>query len=220
VPQRESAYVPPTFGAEAFNCPQPGCGAYAHQTWAELGYSRGGWHSSQAVISTCQRCGGDGYWLRERLVDPPNAPAPLPHGEMPEPVQKDYMEAREVVATSPRSACALLRLALQKLCAELGQPGKNINADIGALVSDGLPAGVQQALDALRVIGNNAVHPGELDLSDDTETALALFDVMNYIVDQRIAQPKRLEALYDKLPEGAREAIAKRDAPSEEPSVE
>jgi hypothetical protein len=75
------------------------------------------------------------------------------------------------------------------------------------------PVEVQQALDVLRVVGNNAVHPGEFDVTDDTETALALCECLNVIVEQRIAQPKRIELLYSRLPEGAREAIVKRDAP-------
>jgi hypothetical protein len=36
--------------------------------------------------------------------------------------------------------------------------------------------------------------------------------MMNFIVENRITQPKHIEALYSKLPEGARLAIDKRDA--------
>ena len=57
----------------------------------------------------------------------------------------------------------------------LNESGKNLNYDIGNLVKKGVPEHVQKALDSLRVIGNNAVHPGELDLKDDVETAILLF---------------------------------------------
>jgi hypothetical protein len=97
----------------------------------------------------------------------------------------------------------------------LGEKGKNINDDIASLVRSGLDPSVQQALDALRVIGNNAVHPLELDLRDDTETVNALFGLLNFIVEDRIARPKKLTQLYQGLPEGAREAIERRDAPKE-----
>ncbi len=112
---------------------------------------------------------------------------------------------------SPRGACALLRLAVQKLCAELGEPGENINDDIASLVDKGLSVEVQQALDSLRVIGNSAVHPGEMDLTDDTETASALFELLNFIVEDRIAQPKKRAAIFEQLPPRAREAIQARD---------
>ncbi len=131
---------------------------------------------------------------------------------MPEDVKEDYEEARLVVEVSPRSAAALLRLALQKLMKHLGESGKNLNDDIANLVKKGLPEKIQKALDAVRVIGNNAVHPGELDLRDDKETALALFDLLNMIVEVMITQPKKVNEIYDKLPKGAKEAIEKRDS--------
>jgi predicted naringenin-chalcone synthase len=130
---------------------------------------------------------------------------------MPEEVQKDFEEARTIVMQSPRGACALLRLAVQKLCSELGESGTNINDDIAALVQKGLSVEVQQALDSLRVIGNNAVHPGEMDLTDDTETASALFELLNFIVEDRISQPKKREEIFAKLPAKAVAAIQRRD---------
>lgn len=116
-----------------------------------------------------------------------------------------------ILALSPRGACALLRLAVQKLCGELGESGKSIDKDIANLVDKGLDIEVQQALDSLRVIGNNAVHPGEMDLTDDTETATALFSLLNFIVEDRIAQPKKRKAIFDKLPDGAKAAIQRRN---------
>jgi hypothetical protein len=130
---------------------------------------------------------------------------------MPDDVLAEYREAADIVAVSPRGAGALLRLALQTLMPRLGESGKNLNDDIGALVQKGLPEAVQQALDSLRVIGNNAVHPLELDLREDTATATALFDLLNYIVEDRISRPAAFDSLYAKLPEGAKQGIERRD---------
>lgn len=127
-----------------------------------------------------------------------------------------------ILGRSPRGACALLRLALQKLCKELGEKGDDLNKDIANLVKKGLAKRVQQALDSLRVIGNNAVHPGEFDVTDDVETATALFECMNLIVDQMIAEPRRMDELYAKLPKGARDQIEvrdKTDGPGGEPNA-
>lgn len=117
----------------------------------------------------------------------------------------------QIVTRSPRGACALNRLAVQELADHLVSGDDRMNDKIATLVDQGLPVPVQQALDALRVIGN-AVHPGELDLRDDTDTAIALFECMNMIVEDRVAQPKRIADLYDKLPTAAKAAIQRRDS--------
>jgi hypothetical protein len=131
---------------------------------------------------------------------------------MPDDVKADYEEARRIVGLSPRGACALLRLGVQKLCASLGEKGRNIDDDIASLVEKGLPVEVQQALDSLRVIGNEAVHPGEMDLRDDVATATSLFGLLNFVVQDRIAGPKERRRLFGLLPERKREAIANRDS--------
>lgn len=142
----------------------------------------------------------------------PNAsPVELKHHDLPEDCHADYEEARDIVSRSPRGAVALLRLCLQKLMPYLGEEGKNINDDIKSLVAKGLPPMVQQALDVCRVVGNNAVHPGELDIHDTPEIAHQLFRMINFIVADRIARPKEIQALYAQLPQGAIAAIAKRD---------
>lgn len=138
------------------------------------------------------------------LVQPPNP-------DLPNEIQSDYEEAKAILERSPRGAAALLRLCIQKLCIHLGEKGKNLNDDIGALVRKGLPVSVQQALDIVRVIGNNAVHPGELDLGDDSETAKALFHLLNLISDAMLTQPRKIEELYETLPKTSRDAIDKRD---------
>jgi hypothetical protein len=70
---------------------------------------------------------------------------------------------------------------------------------------------VQKALDTVRVIGNDAVHPGTIDLRDDPATATALFKLVNIIVEKMISEPREIEDLYAGLPEAKREAIEQRD---------
>lgn len=87
-----------------------------------------------------------------------------------------------------------------------------MNTDIGNLVKNkNLPAKVQQSLDALRVIGNEAVHPGQLDLKDDTKTATSLFRLVNFIAEKMISEPKEIEAIYSKIPENKKKQIEERD---------
>jgi hypothetical protein len=135
----------------------------------------------------------------------------LPNSDLNDDIIADYNEAASIVARSPRGAAALLRLCVQKLCGQVGESGSNINGDIAKLVEKGLPVQIQQSLDIVRVIGNNAVHPGQLDLKDDAETASRLFQLVNLIADQMITQPRKISELYQGLPEDARKAIEKRD---------
>jgi len=206
-------YYPPKYHDSKFHCPH--CQVFAAQTWGNLFHvssnSRGVNPAPGMEYSICTHCSQWSYWYLEKMVVPPVSTAPPPHGDMPKECLSEYQEARAIVAVSPRAAAALLRLALQKLMSVLGESGRNINEDVGNLVKKGLPVLVQQALDICRVVGNNAVHPGEIELNDTPETAHSLFDMMNLIVEDRIARPRQVEVLYNQLPEGARQAIEARD---------
>jgi len=146
------------------------------------------------------------------MIYPENAGIPLPNPDLSEEIKEDYYEARKIVNRSPRGAAALLRVAIQKLCIQLKQPGKDLNADIANLVKGGLPPTIQQSLDAVRVIGNEAVHPGVLNLKDDMGTAVKLFELINIIVETMITVPKKVKELYDSLPQNKIDQIAKRDS--------
>jgi hypothetical protein len=147
------------------------------------------------------------------MTHPDSSSAPLPNADLPEDIRTDYEEARSIINRSSRGAAALLRLCVQKLCKHLGEPGKDINADIKALVKKGLNPTIQKSLDIVRVIGNEAVHPGQIDLRDRPETAVHLCQLINIIAEAMITQPKMIEQLYAGLPATKRDQIQERDAP-------
>ena len=205
-----SKFYPPTDKAQQFHCIH--CGVFAKQRWNALFYFEGrGYSKSPITYCCCDHCDQLAYWYDGRMIIPAEAPVPPPHPDMPASVVGEYQEARSVFSQSPRAAVALLRLAIQKLMPELGEKGKNINDDIKSLVAKGLPIEVQQAFDFCRVVGNNAVHPGEINLNDTPEMGQHLFDLINFIVEDRITRPKQITELYSQLPESARDAIKKRD---------
>lgn len=162
-------------------------------------------------ISLCFNCNEIAIWAGSSMAWPLQNNAPAPNPDLPADVRLDFDEAGRIVQLSPRGAAALLRLAIQKLCKEMGGKGKNIDEDIAALVKGGLDARIQKALDIVRVIGNEAVHPGQIDLRDDVATAEELFALVNIIADALISQPKHIEAMYARLPESKRAAIERRD---------
>lgn len=204
-------YTAPKHKKTAFNCPI--CGAYSDQRWYH-GVKQG-WGQSTHVegleIVMCAHCQKHAVWLEERMLYPAAGTAPLPNPDLPEEIKRDYEEARSIVSLSPRGAAALLRLAIQRLCKHLGEKGENLNDDISNLVSKGLPPKIQKALDIVRVIGNNAVHPGQIDLKDDAGTVAKLFGLVNLIAEVMITQPKQIDDLYEGLPEGQKASIGKRD---------
>ena len=68
---------------------------------------------------------------------------------------------------------------------------KKLIKDIGTLVEIGPDPDLQKAFDTVRVIGNNAVHPGTIDIRDDRVTATALFMPFDTIADRMITQPRK-----------------------------
>jgi hypothetical protein len=163
-------------------------------------------------LSNCYACREFSVWKHEKLIYPPASPGDVANEDMPSDVRADYEEARTILNASPRGAAALLRLALQKLCAHLGEAGKDINKDIGQLVTKGLPVRIQQALDIVRVVGNESVHPGELDMRDDRDTVMSLLRLINVIIEDRITQPRQIAEMYKTLPPAKADGIAIRDA--------
>jgi hypothetical protein len=147
-----------------------------------------------------------------KMIYPYSGAIPLPNDDLPPDIKNDYLEASMIVDLSPRGAVALLRLALQKLCKHLGEKGENINADIKSLVSKGLNPMIQKALDAVRVTGNSAVHPGTIDLNDNREIAIKVFGLINVIADVTITQQKMINQFYDEnLTNADKAAIERRD---------
>lgn len=233
----KNEFVPPRYGEEGFNCPV--CSAFAQQDWQEALYNRpedeyflsnelrqpnvapiafsnsigeNGYSTNNLyATSKCYKCDGVAFWLNGNLVYPPAFTAPLPNPDMPEDVKEIYIEARSINSLSPIASAALLRLALEKLLPQIGAKKAGIDKMIGDLVGRGLPKEVEKALDSLRVIGNEAVHPGTIDLKDNIKIATALFKLLNVVVDRMITQQREIDEIYSLIPESKLKGIEERN---------
>ena len=190
-------------------------------------------------VSLCSHCKTPTFWLVNRKILPPGvhavAPAtgidtrpkgvakimypatrtsPSANDDLDDGIKKIYDEAADIANRSPRASAALLRLCIQELCKQLGEK-KDLNTSIGNLVKKGMSTQIQQALDYCRVIGNNAVHDGKIDLEDDPSTISTLFYLVNDIAYEMITKPKEMQERYSSLPDGKKNAVAKRDGKTE-----
>lgn len=217
-----SKHIAPTKDKPSFHCPF--CQVLTEQAWStnltarhkivypngvadNINYQLGGYSSAK-----CSHCGQISIWVSDKMIYPLTGNVEPANPDLPTDVLDDYNEAKDIVNISPRGSAALLRLALQKLMVHLDEKGKTLNDDIAHLVKRGLPVQLQQALDSVRVIGNHAVHPGQIDLDDNPETALALFSFVNIICDYFITQPKKIATVFGSIPDKDKQNIAKRDS--------
>jgi len=213
-------HVPPQYEKDAFHCPH--CHAFAQHKWSTLSVDPLRTPSSipaRLGVSACAVCGSNTVWRNEERIWPLSPAAPGANADLPDDCKSIYEEAREIAGRSPRGAAALVRLALQKLLkdhfAEHGAKGKNINDDIKVLVEQRkIDPKMQMMMDSIRIVGNHAVHPGEIDPEEDPELLPRLFEFVNLIVDQAITQPNKIKDLYDSLPESAREQVERRNGSS------
>ena len=218
-----SEFSPPEYQSTGFHCPY--CHAYADQKWEQAGWEAwdGGDDSYMEVIcidktkvevSICSHCNNATFWLAEKIIYPPARMSPLANSDLPDNVREVYEEAAAVASQSSRAACALLRLAIEMLLEHLGEEGP-INAMIKNLVGKGLDKRIQQALDIVRVTGNNAVHPGEIEFNDSTNVS-TLFELVNFIANDLITRPKEIDEMFNQLPEKDRKGIKIRDGKTEQ----
>jgi rRNA maturation protein Nop10 len=194
------------FKANIFHCPH--CGVYTKQEWynvakgatSEKGFDYYEGFIPDMYLSVCSRCNRYTLWINDKIIHPTLSTAPWPTEDMPLNVKDDFLEARSIANSSPKSASAILRLCLQKLMFYLGESGKNMDADVSNLIRKGLPERFRDAFRAVRVIGFEAVAPGEVCALDDPETANALFNLVNMVVESTISQQRKVNQLYTSLP--------------------
>jgi hypothetical protein len=194
------------FKANAFHCPH--CGIYAKQDWHNVAkgaiFDRGlGFYEGfipDLYMSLCSQCGKYALWLNDKIIYPPLSIASWPTEDMPLNVKEDFLEARNIVNSSPKAAAALLRVCLQNLMIHLGESGRNMDLDVLSLIKKGLPEKLRDQFRAVRATGVNAVRPGEINSADEVETAVALFNLINMIVESSISQRRKVNLLYTSLP--------------------
>ena len=165
--------------------------------------------------ATCHNCGGISIWFRDEMIYPLTGTTPDPNKDMPDKIMEIFNEARNISNISPRASVALLRLCVEQLVNQLDKGKGSLNDKIKRLVEKELSKEVQQALDLVRVSGNNAIHPGEISLDDNNEHIEMLFKTINIIVERTISSKNQIQDAYNKLPSKDIKSIQDRDQNSQ-----
>ncbi|PEE36092.1 DUF4145 domain-containing protein [Bacillus pseudomycoides] len=219
----EQQFLPPECDAKVFTCPH--CKAKTKQHWTTIEKYPGAYRlvfssydtspgarpyisteenkkkHMKLKVSVCDICEQFILWHEEKMIYPPSYNVEDPISDMPEEVEVLYNEAREIISSSPKSACALLRLALEKLLIHLGcSRHKKIAENIRIMQEQGkIDEYVHAALESVRIIGNKAVHPGKINVDDQPKYAYTLFSLLNYVVDELISRPARVKAFRESI---------------------
>lgn len=140
------------------------------------------------------------------LVRPKAALRPACPPEVPSDLAEDYNEACLVLPDSPKASAALSRRCLQHLLRDhAGVNPSNLATEIQQVLDSGsLPSHLENAIDAVRNIGNFAAHPVK---SQSTGEALPVepgeadwnLDTLEALFDYYFVQPAALKAKRDKL---------------------
>lgn len=90
---------------------------------------------------------------------------------MPQEAKEVFEEAQSIINLSPRAACAMLRICVERMVNASGAEGGNLDRKINSL---GLPATMASVAHACRLVGNDAVHNNAIDFSMGSDEALAV----------------------------------------------
>src|SRR4051812_43900037 len=102
-------------------------------------------------ICYCFSCNEMCLWVYDQLVWPTRAGGRELEPVAPPDVRRECEETSQTLEASPRGAVALLRLAIEKLCKDLGVSDERLNDDLAFLIREDVDARVQKVLDAARI---------------------------------------------------------------------
>lgn len=127
------------------------------------------------LVATCPNCLGatfhfiieatstvDKYHVAQ--IFPRGGKFPPPPLEVPTAIAADYIEANEVLPTSPKASAALSRRCLQAVLSAQGYAGRDLVKQVEAALNESdasksLPVALKENIDAVRNFGNFSAQP-------------------------------------------------------------
>ena len=156
-------------------------------------------------VSRCFSCGKHCYWEGGELAFPRRTGI-LPSPDMPDNAKEVFEEAQTIIGLSPRAACALLRVCLERIVDWYGENEKVTGFDKSdklykKIQTIGISPAFQLICKACRLAGNEHAHSGEIDLTgeDSYEIAEAMSRMINSLVNTWITPLRESEEVLQRL---------------------
>ena len=86
-------------------------------------------------------------------------------------------------------------------CIELGYKKGTLYEKINEFIGEDKGSDLEHSLTSVRVIGNDCVHSGVLDIKDNKAIAIALFNILNYIIEDTLTKKRKIDEIYDIIPD-------------------
>jgi len=162
-------------------------------------------HPKRVFVTECCSCGNLVFWENGEIQYPVRNGI-IPAEDMPQDAKEVFNEAQAIIALSPRAACALLRVCLERIVDWYGENEhvegfKKSDKLYKKIETIGISPAFQRICKACRIAGNEHAHSGEIDLSgeDSFEIAEAMSRMINSLVNTWIAPIRESEEVLRKL---------------------
>lgn len=154
-------------------------------------------------LENCEVCQGTSIYDANTgmKIHPTNSSIKEPNNDMPKNIKDLYNEASSVFELSPRSSLAIIRLALDLLCIELGAKEQdNLFNKVEWLYNENvIDAELKELAHGVRGLGNGAVHPRNIDEEINKNDAIIVFELLNIIVEEKITKENRKNELVNRF---------------------
>ena len=154
------------------------------------------------LVKICTHCKKITLWENGVMVYPTGT-AIQPSEYMPEAIANVFQEAQSITNLSPRAACALLRVCLEKLAVQAGGQGKDLCTKIESL---GLSPRMKRLADVCRLTGNEAVHGSYFDSNISNAEAIADAWALSEFINRLSEEFFGLDTVTSKMIEKMNEA--------------
>ena len=152
------------------------------------------------TVSICRNCTNSTLWLEGNLIYPKANFMPEPTNDMAENVKMLYIKAMDVFEVSPEASAAFLRLSLEVFCDNYNCHEHNLYWSLLKLIMDNnLDSDIADCLTHIGLEKDSTADISKINLDENKETVLSLFNFINYLTELMITYQKYKKSMLSKI---------------------